>query len=218
MEIRRTANAGVLLKMDGVSILLDGVCREVSPYLATPPEERDSLIKNAPNLLVYTHAHSDHFDADFAVEYQRLTNGNILCPMEIPGCTTLCDNVKIGEVEIIPIPSRHIRCADGLQEHFSYILQGTKCVWFLGDASPLQWQHTEQLPKPDILIVPYAYASTEPSWRRAKDMGAEVIVLLHLPDRGNDPYALWQAVESVTADDNSVKLIIPEIGTRISLA
>ena len=37
MEIRRTANAGVLLKLDGVRILLDGLCDRVEGYLPTPP-------------------------------------------------------------------------------------------------------------------------------------------------------------------------------------
>ena len=43
MELRRTANAGVLLKLDDVEILLDGVCQEVKPYLATPPAEKEKL-------------------------------------------------------------------------------------------------------------------------------------------------------------------------------
>lgn len=217
MEIRRTANAGVLLKMDGISILLDGVCQKVFPYLATPPEEKKSLLENAPDLLAFTHEHDDHFDADFAIDYQKRSNGSILCPMDIRGCTTLRDEVKVGAVTVTPVSSRHIRCADASQTHFSYILQGSQCVWFMGDASPLQWQNTGHLPKPDVLIAPYAYGSTEASWRRAKGLGAQSIVILHLPEKGNDPYALWQAVESVTSNDNSVSVIIPEIGTWISL-
>ena len=51
MEIRRTANAGVLLKLDGVSILMDGVCREVKPYPATPPEERALLSSCYPDVM-----------------------------------------------------------------------------------------------------------------------------------------------------------------------
>ena len=218
MEIRRTANAGVLIKMDGVSILLDGVCQEVSPYLATPPEEKKYLLENTPDLLVFTHEHSDHFDLRFAQEYQKRTGGNILAPMDIFGCITLRDAVQIGAVTVTPIPSRHIRCTDPTQEHFSYIVQGTQCVWFMGDASPLQWQNTEHLPKPDVLVAPYAYGSTEASWRRAKDLGAKIIVFLHLPNKENDPYALWQAVETVTSNDNSVRVVIPEIGTWISLS
>ena len=44
MELVRTANAGILLKLDGKTILLDGVCREVKPYPATPPKLREQLV------------------------------------------------------------------------------------------------------------------------------------------------------------------------------
>ena len=49
MKIRRTANAGVLLKLDGVTILMDGVCREVKPYPATPPEVKEELRASMPD-------------------------------------------------------------------------------------------------------------------------------------------------------------------------
>ena len=69
MEIRRTANAGVLLTLDGVTILMDGVCREVKPYPVTPPEERDALSKCWPDVVAFTHSHPDHCDLSFVSEY-----------------------------------------------------------------------------------------------------------------------------------------------------
>ena len=39
MRVKRTANAGVLLELDGARILLDGVCGEIKPYLPTPETE-----------------------------------------------------------------------------------------------------------------------------------------------------------------------------------
>ena len=50
MELVRTANAGILLKLDGKTILLDGVCREVKPYPATPPETRAKLMESYPDI------------------------------------------------------------------------------------------------------------------------------------------------------------------------
>ena len=73
MEIRRTANAGVLLKLDGISILMDGVCREIKPYPATPPEERDAICASYPDMVCFTHAHKDHYDPSFAAEYEKQT-------------------------------------------------------------------------------------------------------------------------------------------------
>ena len=61
MRIRRTANAGVLLTLDTITILLDGVCQQVHPYLPTPAEIRSELLENAPDIVAFTHEHQDHF-------------------------------------------------------------------------------------------------------------------------------------------------------------
>ena len=66
MEIRRTANAGVLLTLDDTKILLDGVSREVKPYLATPPAEKEKLLSSWPNAVAFTHYHEDHCDSSYA--------------------------------------------------------------------------------------------------------------------------------------------------------
>ena len=60
MEIQRTANAGVLLKLDGVSILLDGLSDRIEPYVETPAAMAKALQKDPPDLLVFTHNHGDH--------------------------------------------------------------------------------------------------------------------------------------------------------------
>ena len=65
MEIRRTANAGVLLTLDDVKILLDGVSREVKPYPATPPKIKQELLSCPPDVVLFTHDHPDHFDPDY---------------------------------------------------------------------------------------------------------------------------------------------------------
>ena len=168
MEIRRTANAGVLLKLDGVSILLDGVCREVNPYLATPPEEREELSRCLPDVVAFTHTHKDHYDPGFAAFYSERTNGVILGPED---CRGIQSSVTVRGVTVMPIKSRHIGKAGQTVKHYSFIVSGTKCVWFLGDASPLQWRQTEDLPKPDVVIVPYAYAITDTAWQITRQFG-----------------------------------------------
>jgi len=212
MEIRRTANAGVLLKLDGHSILLDGVCREVKPYLATPEAERKRLSDCWPDVLAFSHTHEDHYDPVFAACFQKQTNGVILCPEGIAGCTVSDEPLQLDSIRITPVKSRHIGKANIL--HNSFIIEGTSCIWFLADASPLQWKQLSGLPRPDILIVPYAYATTAASWERTKQLGAKQIVLLHLPDPANDPIDLWAAVKAVTAGE-SVFLQIPEMGQTL---
>ena len=201
MKLRRTANAGVLLELDGVTILMDGVCREVKPYPATPPQEREALQRSFPDAVCFTHAHKDHYDPAFAAAYEKQTGGAIFGPQTLPGCNATMEDSVVKGVYILPVFSRHIGVAGKDIDHASFVLQGSRCVWFLGDAAPMQWKGRAYLPKPDLLLVPYAYANTEASWNFTKSLGAEKIVLLHMPEREHDTIGLWKAVEGVTAGD-----------------
>ena len=214
MELTRTANAGVLLRLDGVSVLLDGVCREIKPYPATPPEIKAQLLEKLPDAVAFTHNHSDHYDPAFASAYQGKT-GRVIFGPQLPGCQTTAEPDRVGDVQIVPFPSRHIGAAGKDTPHMSFILQGSRCIWFLGDAAPSCWRKETDLPKPDVLIIPYAYATTPASWTLTQSLGAKEIVLLHLPNREQDEIGLWDAVESTVNGKNP--LHIPAIGDTICL-
>lgn len=192
MEIKRTANAGVLLRLDGKRILMDGVCREIKPYLATPPHVREALLTDPPDALLFTHTHADHYDAAFVSEYLQKTAGPVMGSADIPCCGG--DTLNLGCLRITRIPSRHIGKWQNMA-HVSFILEGSRCVWFLGDASPLQWSKNIALPKPDVVIAPYAYGMGN-GLEILGQLGAQEVVLLHLPERSEDPYGLWNGVES----------------------
>ena len=213
MEIKRTANAGVLLTLDGVRVLLDGVCREILPYLPTPEAVRKELLAAAPDALCFTHQHADHYDAAFVSEYLQKAAGPVLGPADIPFCRQ--ETAQIKGLHITQISSRHI----GKQEpmgHVSFLIQGSKCVWFVGDASPLQWRGRTDLPKPDVLIAPYAYA-TGSGWQITQSLGAKTIVLVHLPERSKDIYGLWDTVEATVGESGMKALQIPEMGQIVTL-
>ena len=208
MELRRTANAGVLLKLDGVSILLDGVCREVKSYPATPPEEKAALMKTLPDMVAFTHAHKDHYDPAYAAHYLE-QGGVILGPESVKGSMS---PARAGGVTVTPIPSRHIGAAGKTTPHASFLIEGTRRILFLGDSSPLLWKDSH--PKsPDVLIVPYAYCTTATGWQIAKSLGAKKIVLLHMPNREADTIGLWQAVEETTKNDPMLQ--IPSMGQTL---
>ena len=211
MEIRRTANAGILLKLDGVSLLLDGVCREEYPYPATPPEERAALSESYPDVIAFTHAHNDHYDPDFAAVYQKQTNGVVLGPGELPGCRAVTEPVKVGNVIITPIKSRHIGVAGKTTDHVSFLIRGRKCVLFTGDASVLQWKNRQDLPAVDVVIAPYAYAATPSALELVKALGARELVVLHLPQRTRDPYGLWAPVDAVLEQGSGICVYIPDL-------
>ncbi len=205
MKIRRTANAGVLLEMDGLSILLDGVCKRVECYQETPERIKKELMENFPDIVAFTHKHDDHYDDDYAEVYKKTTLRPVFGP---EGCFS-----EDYEISFKFLPTRHIGKAD--ISHVSFIIKGSKCIWFMGDASPLEWNHTENLPSPDVIIAPFAYANTASAWKITKSFGAKDIVILHLPGRENDIYGLWDAVEKTVQNDPTVH--IPEIGETIIL-
>ena len=205
MKIRRTANAGVLLELDGVSILLDGVCREVRPYPATPPEERQRLLTEFPDIVAFSHSHKDHYDPAYTAEYIRQTGRVVFAPVGIRGGTM--EQGRVGDVTITPVPCRHIGAAGRDMPHSGFVITGSKCLWFTGDSSPSAWKGRTDLPDPDVLLVPYAYCNTAISWAFTKSLNAQVI-LLHMPDRKDDPIGLWNAVENTLGNDS---LWIPDI-------
>ena len=209
MEIQRTANAGVLLKLDGVSLLLDGLCDGVLEYLPTPYEIAEALLVDPPDALVFTHNHPDHCSHALLLPYRKQNLRPILGPEYLPA-----EGLRVGEVSITPISSRHLGKTEPGLDHHSYIIRGSKCVWFMGDAAPMQWKGRTDIPKPDVLIAPYAYANTKAAWELTCAL-ADRVVLLHLPDRNNDPHCLWQCVEAVAAH-GKIKPWIPNIGETVT--
>ena len=191
---------------------MDGVCREVKPYPATPPEIREELLRQFPDGVLVTHRHKDHYDASFVSAYVQKAAGPVLGPADIPVCTQ--EATSLGGVQIQCVPSRHIGKTEPMG-HMSFVLKGSRCIWFLGDASPLLWKNREDLPRPDVMIVPYAYAMGS-GWDICRQLGVQDVVLLHLPPRAEDPYGLWDAVEETVKEDFP-RLHIPIMGEVISI-
>lgn len=188
MEIRLTANAGVLITIDDVRILFDGVCEETDFYLGTPDEIKRELIKELPEAVGFTHKHSDHYDSDYANLYKTKTLRPIL--------GSECSALKVGNVLLTAVSTRHLGKFD--EEHFSFIIEGSRRIFFMGDASPSELKKLSQYGTADVLIVPFAYLNTVTALKLTKMSGATEIILVHMPDRNCDPYKLWEAVETTT--------------------
>ena len=211
MELQRTANAGVLLKMDGVSILLDGLADRVEGYLPTPAQMAERLLENPPDILAFTHNHPDHCSDALLLPYRKQNLRPIYGPESL-----YSGDIKVGGVTITPVESRHLGKTEPGLQHVSFMIQGSKCVWFMGDAAPLQWRNRTDLPKPDVLVAPYAYGNSKPAWELSCSL-TKNIVLLHLPDRDKDLYRLWEGVDSTTRG-TTANLWMPQIGETITIA
>ena len=114
----------------------------------------------------------------------------------------------------MPVESRHLGKVEPGLQHVSYIIEGSQCVWFVGDAAPIQWKNRNDLPHPDVLIAPYAYGNTKAAWELSCSL-TDRMVLLHLPPRKADPYGLWNTVEQTVGNGKDSSVWIPEIGEKI---
>lgn len=215
MELRRTANAGFLLTLDGVTIAMDGVCLAASPYQATPPAELARLSAAPPDLLAYTHCHADHFDPDFAATFCGPILGPEQVAQALPGKQVTDQTVAVGGVRITPIPTRHIGKSCLTTVHRSFIIEGAKRVWFMGDATPAQMALLAPFGKPDVLIAPFAYATTPSAVRMVNEATPMLFVLTHLPIKDNDPAMLWPAVNAMLPQ-LGMKVTIPEMGETVT--
>ena len=213
MILSRVSNAGVLLELDGVKILLDGFCTDIGPYMATPAAFRESLLADPPDMLAFTHDHPDHFDGTLVEQYRKQTLRPVLGPENLPFGTTF-KGLAMGGVSVLPVKSRHIGKEYFHVPHVSFDIEGSKSVWYLGDAVPSQWHGIKR--KCDVLIAPFAYALSDSAWRMTCQL-ADTVVLVHMPLRENDPAQLWPQVEVITGKSCPVKLLIPAIGDTIEL-
>ena len=205
MKIKRTANAGVLIEENGLKILIDGVSKKILNYEETPKSIKEDLCRQFPDVIMHTHYHDDHYDEEFSKIYTKNTLRSAYGPE-----FALCG--KMGNIKIKGIPTRHIGKCD--IAHVSYVLSGEYCLWFMGDASPLDVKNINE-PKPDVLIIPYAYVTTKAAWEITKSLGAKKIILLHMPKRSEDIHNLWNAMEETT--QNPENLIILEMGQEIEI-
>lgn len=198
MQILRTANAGVLLTFDGVRILLDGICGEIPPYLATPQNIKLELCEALPDIVAFTHFHTDHFDKNFALLFEQKTGRRIISP-ENSGPQ------RVGGVEITTVATRHIGKTD--IEHISFIIKGSKTIWFMGDASPLTLKNMANYPPPDVLFAPFAYFNSPSSIKLTKGLQARSIFVLHLPNENNDEFRIRGAVQENIKGEPNIYII-----------
>ena len=207
LTVMRTANAGVLIEMDGRSILLDGVCQPLFPYLGTPSSIRDRLERDMPDVLAFTHRHPDHYDPSYEKLYKDKTLRSAFGPESLPF-------YELGNgIGMHLSATRHIGKND--VPHVSYVIEGKRTVWFMGDATPISLRKLAEFKAPDLLIVPFAYLITPSSWRMTKETGAKKILLLHMPNEEDDREGLWDAVRRTVGDED--RLFIPKMGEKLSL-
>ena len=207
VTLTRTANAGVLLELDGKSILLDGVCQTLPPYQGTPTEIKNFLLENTPDVVAFTHEHLDHYDASYVKLYKEKTLRSVYGPESL-------NFYEVGNgVKMFLVPTRHIGKTD--VEHVSYVIKGSSTIYFMGDATPLALKKMQEYATPDVLIVPFAFTITKSAWRATKEMGAKRVILLHMPSKEDDREGLYNMLNDTVGEDSLLTIL--NIGEKITL-
>lgn len=212
MEIRRTANAGVLLALDDAKFLIDGVCREVHPYPATPADIAQQL---EADVILFTHCHPDHFDPVLAKRLGKPIYGPAQLAEQLSDGVCTDTELTAGKVRVSAVTTRHMGHYGKTTQHQSYVLRGSKTLWFLGDASPMEMKKLAAFSKPDVLLVPYPYISTPAAIKLVESLLPCAVVLLHMPLREDDPEGIWQSARDGIAQLKAY-LYVPQMGETLN--
>ena len=189
--------------MDGISILLDGVCSKIEPYEVTPKAILDALTNNYPDAVGFTHRHPDHFLSSYVCDYENNTGKTAIVAADV--------SVIVGAVQLRAIPTRHLgKVEEGLL-HSSFLISGSKKILFTGDASPASLRNVSA----DIVIAPFAYANTSAGLKAVVNTGAKNLVLVHMPEFDPDPYSIWESVRAAISGQDKVQVHIPKMGECI---
>lgn len=162
IELIYTANAGLLIKSDHKSLLIDGLARaENLLYSDTPWDLASKMISGEPpfhhvDAMLYTHAHPDHFSAeltaDFLTEHpetqlvcghavlERLqTYSDAKTEAFLSRCHAFTEDrprpITKSDIEILPIKTLHMGPEFKHVEHYSFLIEmdGVN-ILIIGDA------------------------------------------------------------------------------------
>ncbi len=189
--------------MDGISILLDGVCSKVEPYEVTPKVILEELSNNYPDAVGFTHRHPDHFLNGFVCDYENVTGRKALISADT--------SVTVGSVKLHSFPTRHLgRVEEGLL-HSSFLIKGSKTILFTGDAAPNAIKNLHA----DVLIAPFAYANSAAGLKAAAATGAKDLILVHMPEFDPDPYGIWDSVRTALSGESQLRVHFPKLGQSV---
>ena len=191
--------------MDGISILLDGVCSKVEPYEVTPKAILDALTNNYPDAVGFTHQHPDHFHSGY-LDFCTQTGTVILMPGAQEG--------RVGDVNIYPIKTRHLGKVEPDLIHNSFLICGRQTILFAGDAAPSELQAVKNV---DVLIAPYAYVTTSAGIKAVISTGAKQLILVHMPGIDPDPYGIWESVRTGLSKCDAFEIVLPQMGQEIEI-
>lgn len=217
LKLTYVSNAGVMLQCNGNKVLIDGMCSSKLPiYKNTPLEVKELMISGAypydkMDTLLFTHIHSDHFDAESTACLLRNNKDTLLlAPQNVVtevkerlpyyACNRLTAvDDRLGKTEAFNINGIMIQSISMLHEgkeyenvcNLAYLVDiGGKKVLHVGDAKPAveNYRYMNFINMNiDLLIAPFPYIGL-PSARQVieKHIKPKRIAVVHMPHRELD--------------------------------
>lgn len=231
-KITYLSNAGVMVDFNNKKILIDVLCNTDLPLYKNPPAElKEKIVQgitpfNNISFLLYTHEHSDHFEAKSTVEFLKnhdesyiLANHKVM--EEILSLHPGLDKKRwvdlsfkknkesfvCNDINMHLMPMLHEGKEYQHVQNIAYLIEiAGKRILHVGDAKPcrenfIDLDLTEI--KIDLLIAPFPYVAL-PSARVIIDkyIKPEKIAVIHLPHKEQDR---WNWIESAKKSYEKVK-------------
>lgn len=229
MFIYHISNCGLLIKLAGKNILIDGIFCDENPFNPMRADiekdifEGNELFKNL-DCILFTHCHKDHFDINKVLEFQRQhPKINIVVPKDSAmnreafmmvakkGCFTIGDM----KVTYYKTPHMHTGKNDNV-DHASFIFEGDGKRIFVSGDMELTEGMTEILReygRYDVGVLnPIIIANKK--WReRLLRIDMDKKYIYHIPLEENDTYAYRTvALNAVKKQGEHLGYCVPLLG------
>ena len=135
----------------------------------------------------------------------------------LPGIPVEQERITMKGVRVTPVPSRHLGAEWRQYPHVSYLIEGSKRIFVVGDAVPLCWKEGISSLRPDVLVAPYPYITTAVGRQTVLRFAPQSVMLVHMPAKDRDPEGLWPMAEQALKEFKELPVQIPELGESVIL-
>ena len=228
LKLTYIANMGITVESGKKKVLVDAVHTKADPpFICVPDDILEALTLNkAPynniDLMLFTHAHKDHFDPSAVYEVIKRnklinvvgTSEAILQIKTLPGYMTELDSqlhsINIAKDKTIEYKLKDISfevtniCHDGSDDRIDdlvYLFEmNGKTIMHLGDARAEQanFENSTLLDRQvDVLIVPYSFIGLSEGRKVIRRIKPKMVIVSHLPSDDRDTTGLFDKVKKI---------------------
>jgi len=244
------ANSGVLVTSKKKQILIDGLHQSSAGFYHSTEKKtvEDIILGKAPfnslDMLLFTHDHSDHFNAAYCREAlkrnkhlqvvapqsaaEKITSSpdyneelkNQIKPIEASQTKPIVLSLKGIDIEVFSL--NHDGASGDTTVNNAYLIQlGKKTMMFLGDAKAddSNFEAARVYGKPlDALFVPFTFIGLSAGREIIKKISPKKLIVVHLPDKDKDTNNLTEktkAAYSKYSSDFPETVLFEKIGQQI---